>query len=240
MQTIMLLNPKGGSGKTTLATSLASCYACGGFATALVDYDAQGSSTRWLRVRPEEAPAVHGVAAFRTPMGVTRAWQMRVPADTDRVVVDTPAGLGSHQLRELVRNADSIVIPVLPSFIDIDAVQGLLDDLRRLDLIRCGRTRVALVANRVRPNTLVMHELEKFLADLCFPFVARFRDSQHYVRAGELGLGMFEMRSPQTRFDRRQWEPMLAWLNGDDAARPGPLGAPRRMAGGRRGPGLLG
>lgn len=229
MQTTMLLNPKGGSGKTTLATSLASCFACGGYATAVIDHDAQGSSTRWLNVRPAAYPTIHGVAAFRTPLGVTRSWAMRVPPDTERVVVDTPAGLGAHHLADLVRKADSVIIPVLPSFIDIDAVSGFLKDLARIDTVRARRTRVAVVANRVRPNTSVVHELERFLSELDFPFIARFRDSQNYVRAGEQGLGLHELQATQTRFDRRQWEPLIGWLKGDDAVRPGPFGAPRRV-----------
>ena len=229
MQTTMLLNPKGGSGKTTLATSLASCFSCGGYVTALIDHDAQGSSTRWLRVRPSDHPTIHGVAAFRQPIGVTRSWAMRVPPDTERVVVDTPAGLGAHHLADLVRKADSIVIPVLPSFIDIDAVSGFLQELGRIDTVRARRTRVAVVANRVRPNTSVVHELESFLSALDYPFIARFRDSQNYVRAGEQGLGLHELPATQTRFDRRQWEPLLGWLKGDDAVRPGPFGAPRRV-----------
>lgn len=229
MQTVMLLNPKGGSGKTTLATSLASCFACGGYATALIDHDAQGSSTRWLKVRPADYPFIHGVAAFRNPVGVTKAWLMRLPPQTERVVIDTPAGFGAHHLAELVRKADCIIIPVLPSFIDIDAVSSLLEPLSRMEAVRAGHTRVALVANRVRPNTMVVHELERFLSSLQFPFVARFRDSQNYVRAGELGLGMHELHAVQTRSDRLQWEPLLEWIRGNDAVRPGPLGAPRRV-----------
>ncbi len=229
MQTIMLLNPKGGSGKTTLATSLASCYACGGYSTALIDHDAQGSSTRWLRVRPADAPPIHGVAAFRNPIGVTRSFMLRTPPNTDRVVVDTPAGLGAHDLANLVRKANSIVVPVLPSYIDIDAVSAFLQQLIRIDTVRSQRTRVCVIANRVRPNTTIVHELERFLGELEFPFIARFRDSQNYVRAGEQGLGLHELHHTQTRFDRRQWEPLLGWLSGDDAVRPGPLGAPRRV-----------
>lgn len=228
MQTILLLNPKGGSGKTTLASSLASCFACGGYATAIIDHDAQGSSTRWLRVRHSGAPHIHGVAAFRNPTGVTRSFMLRTPPDTDRVVVDTPAGLGAHHLASLVRKADSVVVPVLPSFIDIDAVNVFLQELARIDTVRSERTRVAVVANRVRPNTAIVHELEKFLSNLDFPFIARFRDSQNYVRAGEQGLGLHELPRAQTRFDRRQWEPLLGWLKGDDAVSPGPIGAPRR------------
>ena len=230
MQTTLLLNPKGGSGKTTLATSLASCYACGGYATALIDHDAQGSSTRWLRVRHSDAPHIHGVAAFRNPMGVTRSFMLRTPPDTDRVVVDTPAGLGAHHLADLVRKADCIVVPVLPSFIDIDAVSAFMQELARIDTVRSERTRVAVVANRVRPNRAVVHELERFLTGLDFPFIARFRDSQNYVRAGEQGLGLHELARTQTRFDRRQWEPLLGWLNGNDAVSPGPLDAPRRVS----------
>jgi len=122
----MLLNPKGGCGKTTIATSLASYYAASGLRTALEDHDSQGSSTRWLNVRPADLAPIHGVAAFRAARGVTRTWQMRLPSNVERVVVDTAAGLDPTQVPEMVQRADFIVVPVLPSRIDMDAAQDFL------------------------------------------------------------------------------------------------------------------
>ena len=214
MQRVMLLNPKGGSGKTTIATSLASYYAATLGSTVVFDHDAQGSSTRWLQRRPAAYPAINGVAAYQNPAGMTRSFQMRVPTGTTAVVVDTPAGVRANQLRDLVRGADNIVIPVLPSHIDIDAVSAFIEIIRQVPAIRDGRTKVAVVANRVRPRTVIFRELEDFLRRLSFPFVARLRESQNYVRSSERGLGIHDLPSKQNRTDRQQWAPLLSWLEG--------------------------
>ncbi len=226
MQRVMLLNPKGGSGKTTLATSLASWFAGCGLPTALVDHDAQGSSTRWLRVRPAAREPIHGIEAYRQASGVTRAWYMRVPQGTERVVVDTPAGFRPPQLIDLIREAHHVLVPVLPSHIDIDAVSAFLDELRRLPPVRDGATRVALVANRIRGHGGVFADLEDFLQRAPFPFVGRLRESQRYLRAAERGVGVLEIPGRGAALDAEQWEPVLAWIDGDAGARVAPL-APR-------------
>jgi len=212
MHRVMLLNPKGGSGKTTIATGLASYFAASGWPTLIFDYDAQGSSSRWLQVRPAHRPLVEGVAAFEMPAGVTRSWQMRIPPGTERVVIDTPAGIRAPELRDLVRRTDSIIVPVLPSYIDIDAAGTFLERLRAIDPIRAGDVRVALVANRVRARTVVSKELEKFLSGLGLSHIGTLRESQSYVRAAETGLGIHELRTARARYDWRQWQPLLAWL----------------------------
>ena len=227
MQRVMLLNPKGGSGKTTLATSLASHYAATGLATVLVDHDAQGSSSRWLRVRPAAEPAIHGIEAWRSPAGVTRSFHMRIPGGTERVVVDTPAGFRPPQLLDLIRQADCVLVPVLPSHIDIDAVSAFLGELRRVEPVRCGTTRVAVVANRVRRRTAILRELDGFLHRAGFPFVAKLRDSQRYVRAAERGRGVLEGDPRQVRLDRMEWQPVLGWLGGEqEGSKAVPLRAP--------------
>lgn len=230
MKRIMLLNPKGGSGKTTIATSLASYYARQGQATAIFDHDAQGSSTRWLRVRPKSLLPIYGVAAFENKAGSTRVWQMRVPPGVERVVVDTPAGVRAQTLLDMIRSADKIIVPVLPSHIDIDAVSSFLEDLTRVDSVRDGDTQVAVVANRVRTRTTIFHELESFLRHAKFPFVARLRDSQNYMRAQERGTGIHDLRSTENRTDRRQWKPLLDWLDGNSVPEMEPLDTPGRTA----------
>ena len=214
MQQVMLLNPKGGSGKTTIATSLASYLAARLGPTVVFDHDAQGSSTRWLQRRPAAYPAIEGVAAFRNPAGMTRSFQMRVPPGTAAVVIDTPAGVRANELQDLMRGADHIIIPVLPSPIDIDAVSGFIETIRRLPAIRDGRTKVAVVANRVRPRTLIFRELEELLRRASFPFIARFRESQNYLRASERGIGIHDLANKHNRTDRQQWAPLLSWLDG--------------------------
>lgn len=214
MHRVMLLNPKGGSGKTTLATSLASYFAVNGWPTILFDHDAQGSSTRWLRARPAHRPAIEGVAAFEAPAGTTRSWQMRVPPGIERVVIDTPAGLRDPELADLVRRTDCVIVPVLPSYIDIDAVAGFLGRLRRTPAVRDGDVRVAVVGNRVRPGTVASSDLERFLDGLGYPFLTTLRESQHYVRAAESGLGVHELRGTGVRRDQRQWEALIGWVDG--------------------------
>ena len=215
MQRVMLLNPKGGSGKTTIATSLASYYASLQYPTVLVDHDAQGSSTRWLNARSPALSPIHGIAAFESPAATTKSWHMRIPVGTERVVVDTPAGVRVSGLADLIRRAHRIIIPVLPSHIDIDAVSRFIDELRMLSCIRSGETEVVVVANRVRTRTLVFKELEAFLFRVSFPFITRFRDSQNYVRVSERGLGVNDLPRKQNRTDRMQWAPLLSWLEGE-------------------------
>ncbi len=220
MQRVILLNPKGGSGKTTIATNLACYFASEHGPTMLVDYDAQGSSTRWLNVRPSLLPEIYGVAAFENPAGITRSFHLRAPVGTRRVVIDTPAGVRANEFRQLVRPNDCIIIPVLASHIDIDAAANFIERLRRLPSIRDGHTRVAVVANRVRARTLILRELEDFLRRVSFPFIARFRESRHYLRASEQGLGIRELPVNDSAMDCAHWQPLFDWLAGRKVEEP--------------------
>ena len=162
MQRIVVLNPKGGSGKTTIAINLAACYAANGERPALMDLDHQASSMRWLRKRPHEAAAIHGIAAFERPTAVTRSWQTRIPAECRAVVVDTPAAVDPHALRDLTRGVDAILIPVMPSEIDIHATAKCIADLLLVAKIRRSERRIGIIANRVRSNTRVSQALTRF------------------------------------------------------------------------------
>ena len=228
MQRVILLNPKGGSGKTTIATNLACYFAAEHGPTMLVDYDAQGSSTRWLKVRPAFLPEIHGVAAFENPAGITRSFQLRAPTGTRFIVIDTPAGVRANEFRQLVRPTDHIVIPVLASHIDIDAAAKFIERLRGLPSVRDGHTKVAVVANRVRARTLILQELEDFLRRLSFPFIARFRESRQYLQASEHGLGIHELPVNDSARDCAHWEPLIDWLAGRKVGEP--LPASERMA----------
>jgi chromosome partitioning protein len=212
MQRITVLNPKGGSGKTTIATNLAACFALAGLKPALMDLDPQGSSTRWLHKRPKECASIHGIAAHSRSSTVTRSWQLRVPAHCDSVIVDTPAALDPQALPEFTRGADVILVPVMPSDIDIHAAAKCIADLLLVAKVRRSDGRIGIVANRVRSNTLVSQSLMRFLNSLDIPLVATLRDAQNYVRSAETGLGIHEMPQWQVRQDLESWEPITRWL----------------------------
>jgi chromosome partitioning protein len=223
MQRILVLNPKGGSGKTTVATNLASYFASRGDRPLLTDNDPQGSSTRWLKKRKPEQPLIHGIAAFERHGRMTRAWQMRTPADAAHVVVDTPAALIAQDMPEMTRGADVIIVPVLPSDIDIYAFSKCIADLLLIAKVRRDENRIGVVANRVKRKTLVYQSLMRFLDTLRIPVIATLRDSQNYVRAAEQGVGIHEMKRSQVEQDLVDWEPLLAWLGAKEAT-PSPLG----------------
>lgn len=212
MQKIVLLNPKGGSGKTTIAINLASYFAVCGLKPTLMDLDAQGSSTRWLSKRAKGQPTIHGIAAYERNSRVTRSFATRLPLDTERLVVDTAAALQSQLLPDITRNATAVLVPVLPSDIDIHAAAKCISDLLLIAKLRREDQRIAVIANRVKKNTLVYKALMKFLETLHIPVVATLRDSQNYIRAAESGLGLFEMKPNQVREDMEQWLPLIGWL----------------------------
>ena len=212
MQRITVLNPKGGSGKTTLATNLAASFATAGLKPALMDLDPQGSSTRWLHKRPKEYAPIHGIAAYSRASAVTRSWQLRVPAHCDIVIIDTPAALDPQALPEYTRGTDVILVPVVPSDIDIHAAAKCIADLLLVAKVRRSEGRIGIIANRVRSNTLVSQSLMRFLDSLDIPLVATLRDAQNYVRSAEIGLGIHEMPQWQVRQDLISWEPLTRWL----------------------------
>lgn len=226
MQRILVLNPKGGSGKTTVATNLAGYFAARGDRPLLIDNDPQGSSIRWLKKRGPDQALIHGTAAFERNSRVTRAWQMRVPADAQHVVVDTPAAVPPQDLPEMTKNADAILVPVLPSDIDIHACSKCIADLLLIAKVKRNDNRIGVIANRVRRNTLIYQSLVRFLETLRIPVVATLRDSQNYVRAAELGVGIHEMKRSAVAQDLLDWDPLLDWLNAKEkgAALAGHLG----------------
>lgn len=216
MITILVINSKGGSGKTTLTTNLASYYASRKILTAIMDYDPQGSSIQWLRVRPDDAVKIHGANAAppkgAAPLRSLHAW---VPVETEVMIIDAPAGAKGLLLQELVRKADFIVIPVAPSAIDIHATADFIKELFLFGGARTARAKIAVVANRVRNSSSPVYgALERFLNSLKLPFLTRISDSENYLHAVEKGLGVFEMDAAATVAERQELMPMLKWLNG--------------------------
>lgn len=219
MQKIVVLNPKGGSGKTTIAINLASYYAVHNFRPVLMDYDPQGSSIRWLKKRNEQQPAIHGIAAYDRNVRTTRSFQLRIPPESQRVIVDTPAALEAHDMPELTKNADVILVPVLPSDIDIHACSKCIANLLLVAKVRRSEHRIAVIANRVKRNTVIYQSLMRFLDSLRIPIVATIRDSQNYIRAAQLGVGVHEMKPYLVNEDLEQWSPLTQWLEKDYLSR---------------------
>jgi chromosome partitioning protein len=212
MQRIVVLNPKGGSGKTTIAINLASHFALHGERTVLIDLDPQASAARWVKNRQQVQAPIHLIAAFERDARVTRTFQLRIPEGTDRVIVDTPAAIQAHDMPELTRAADKILVPVLPSDIDIHACSRCIQDLLLVAKVRREDNRLGIIANRVRRNTVIYQSLARFLSSLEIPIVATLRDSQAYVRAAAQSLGLAEMKPYQVAEDTAQWQPLLEWL----------------------------
>lgn len=213
MRKIMVINSKGGCGKTTIATNLAAYYAHNGLKTVIFDYDPQGSSLQWIKTRESDREEIHGVPAYRGARdGVTRTWQLRVPTDTDRVIFDTPAGIQGQDLVDLVKRVDVILVPVQPSPIDIHACSHFIKDLLLVGKIRKLNVRVGVVANRARERTHGFSILGRFLKSLHIPFIATLRDTQNYVKAAENGIGIHELEAPFIQRDVDQWMSLVQWV----------------------------
>ncbi|MBW4050291.1 MAG: AAA family ATPase [Proteobacteria bacterium] len=212
MNRIVVLNPKGGSGKTTIATNLASYFASQQQRPVLMDFDPQGSSLRWVRKRQAAQPPIHIIAAFEKDSRTTRSFQLRAPVGTTHVILDTPAAVEPHLLPQLTREARKIIVPVLPSDIDIHACSRCIRDLLLVAKVRREDNRIGVVANRIRRNTATYQSLIRFLQTLGIPIVATLRDSQNYLRAAELGVGVHEMKSYIVREDVEEWRPLIEWI----------------------------
>jgi chromosome partitioning protein len=206
MRSVMILNSKGGSGKSTLATNLASYYASKGQKVALVDFDPQSSSLDWLKERPSGKKSIIGINAsngsFRTPRSI------------DYIIYDTPAAVSPKDLNNYLRRAQSIIIPVLPSPIDMRAATPFILKVLNNGRIARKEAKVGLVANRCRENTNVYHQLDEYLRKVRkAPFLSVLRETQNYNRASERGMGVFELPPYMTTKDQDQWQPIIKWLN---------------------------
>ena len=212
MRTILVLNPKGGSGKSTVAMNIAGYFASRGARVALADCDPQSSCRDWLAVRPERAAPIRSAEVV--------SGKLRVPRSAEFVVIDTPAAVHGQRLVSLVQTSQTMVIPMLPSPMDMRAAEHFINELFSLRKLINRRIKLATVANRVREDTLVAASLEEYLGALKLPggqrlpFIAALRNSQNYVQAVERGLSLFEFAPSRTETDRLQWRPLLRWLSG--------------------------
>jgi chromosome partitioning protein len=205
MRHIMVLNAKGGCGKSTIATNLASYFATQDKKVALADYDPQRSGLDWLARRPQERPVIAGVEAYEHGL-------RHMPRSADVVIMDAPARVHGPELTDMVRHAETIIVPVLPSSIDIQAASKFLHDLADVGRVERKEVKIAVVGNRVRENTLIGDELDEYLDGLKTPYVAKLREAQNYIRAYTRGLGIFELPEYLAWPDWEEWEPLLEWL----------------------------
>ena len=204
---VVVLNPKGGSGKTTLAFSLAGYLASTGRSVGLLDMDRQGSSTHWLKNRPASLPAIRALSAPSDGSG-----RVEVPEDVDYVVIDAPAGLTGDQLIDYTCGAHAIVVPVLPSDLDIHAASRLVSQLLLKAQVSRRNGRLGIVANRVKERTVAYKQLLRFLDRLSINLIGTLRDSQNYTHAAADGRCIHEMAPSQVRKDTEQWQAITAWL----------------------------
>ncbi len=201
----MVLNSKGGCGKSTLSTNVAVFFARGGHQVCIADYDPQRSSLDWLAQRPGDLPPISGVPAYEEGL-------RNVPRSTEVLVIDAPARVHGLELNELVRRAETIIIPVLPSSVDMKACAHFMAELLEIGKVSRKQARLGLIANRVREHTLIYEELDQYLSKLKVPYLGCLREAQNYVRAYARGMGVLELPEYLASPDWKQWEPIGEWL----------------------------
>lgn len=206
MLTILIASSKGGCGKTTLATNLAAAYAQNGAQVVIADADRQRSSTRWCVKRPPNLPGVLPVDATR------KRWREDVPNDADVLLLDAPAGTRARDLEDVLDAAHALLVPVLPSQIDLEATEDFLTDMRDVPRVRRGKLAVGLVANRLRPWTTSSQLGVEAMGAFGLPVVAEIRDAQGYVFLTGLGKSIFDYKSEEVRKHQADWVPLIKWL----------------------------
>lgn len=210
---VVVLNPKGGSGKTTLATNIASLYAVRGQRPTLIDCDPQGYSLRWLEKRSGQRPPIYGIAAFENATDTLASPDYKVHPESSTVIVDLPAATPHEELHSYTYHADSILIPIVPSEIDVYSASRFIAELLLDAQLDRREQKLAIVANRVRSNTRSYHMLRRFLGSLSIPIIATLRDTQNYVFATANGIGICEMPSYAVRKDTEELQAIVQWLD---------------------------
>jgi chromosome partitioning protein len=215
MNTTLVVNAKGGVGKTTVTTNLASYFASHGVPTTIADFDPQGSSLNWLKQRPANVGKIWGAnLAQRHGVGLSTV-RREIPRDTRALILDAPAGPSRLLLQDLLGRCQSILIPVAPSAIDVHATANFIKELLLVGQVKLRNIRVAVLANRVRSTRPVFAPLERFVASLDMTFIARVSDSDVYVDAAEAGLGVFDMPVEKCSDEQREFLPIAQWVQGD-------------------------
>ena len=204
MQSFLIANPKGGAGKSTLATNLAGYLARQGRQVMLGDIDRQQSAREWLKLRP---PSLPHIASWDIQANAPA----RPPKDTTHVVLDTPAGLHGKKLAHVLKLVQRVIVPLQPSLFDILATRTFLDTLLEEKAVRHHDTFIAVVGMRVDARTRAAQELERFLATLGLPVLTTLRDTQNYVQAAAHGLSIFDLSPSRAERDWEQWQPLVEW-----------------------------
>ncbi|SDI16764.1 ParA family protein [Propionivibrio dicarboxylicus] len=205
MKSFLVANPKGGSGKTTLATNLAGYFARRGHRVMLGDVDRQHSSRDWLAIRPEVLPPIQS-------WDLAKDQPARPPKETTHVVLDTPAGLHGKQLDRVLGQVRRVIVPVQPSLFDILATRHFLDTLLGEKCVRKEKTCVAVVGMRVDARTRAASELERFLSYYDLPVLTYLRDTQLYVQTSANGMTLFDLAPSRAARDVEQWQPIIDWV----------------------------
>ena len=202
----MVMNAKGGCGKTTLATNLACWFADQDGKVALADFDPQGSSLDWLEARKDYdgIPVIEAIDATKEPVKPARG--------TEFLIIDVPAGVHGPEINQMLKRVESLIIPVLPSPIDMRAARRFLAELLDSGRVSKKQTRIALVGNRVREKSVVFHQLQAFLDEQKIPVLTALRESSSYLKAAEKGLSIFELAPSAVEKDLPQWDPIIDWL----------------------------
>jgi chromosome partitioning protein len=207
MKKILIANPKGGSGKTTLSTNLAGYFATKGRKVCLLDLDKQQSSQGWLKRRPEHLPIING-ASNRSALSKKK--------NTDILIIDSQAGIRGDKLSEAVKEADWVIVPMQASAYDINATQEFIDILKAEKAVRKERTFVAMLGMRVATRTKAAENLMQYLDESGFPVIGNLRNAQIYSHTAEQGISIFDMPLYKAKKDLEQWAPLLDWIKSVD------------------------
>ena len=202
MKHVLIANPKGGSGKTTLATNLAGYFATRGRRVALSDLDRQQSAAQWLQRRPYKLPLIHAQDPRRKASAIEAEW----------LITDSPAGLRDEKLTDAVKRADCVIVPIQPSAFDISAARAFLEVLAEEKAVRKQKTFVAMVGMRVDSRTHSAAGLAEFMKQADFPVLTCLRDTQIYMMAAQQGASVFDLRESLVARDLQQWAPLLHWI----------------------------
>lgn len=215
MRTTLILNAKGGSGKTTISTNLAGYLASLGRAVVLQDYDPQASCTEWLEQRSFQLNQIHGQKLFKAgSQFLTRAFQFRLPAHTDHVIVDTPAALDLQRNLSTIRKAEKIIIPVSASALDVRATLHFIAELKKFNKLYSCRAEIAVVANKVDKNSTAFKMMKQKFTSEDIEFITELSDHEYYYIAAESGASIFELENPMVAKDKFEWAPLVNWIEG--------------------------